>query len=180
MTYTQTIENISNSILQSFDEVYHSVEIIQNDKGERLPAYPQNDEYIDVVFSDTKETIYIRRNGDDEVQDELKISSCSKSYKMRTPLRIVYSNDYAKNHSEIIFKLMQSVLIGGTKLKGIVRDKFKLAKDESTAKLNLGATSAYFAIDVYAYWNLANDSCEQDFCVDIVNPLKRQTCPAAV
>jgi hypothetical protein len=180
VTYSETIENLSNSILQNFDEVFHSVEIIQNDKGERIPAYPLGDEYIDVVFSDTKETIYIRRNGDDDVFEELKISSCAKAYKMRTPLRIVYSKDNVKNQAEIIFKLMQSVLIGGTKLKGIVRDKFKLAKDESSGKFNLGATTAYFAIDIYAYWNLTNDTCENDFCADIVNPLKKELCPVAV
>lgn len=177
MTYSESILNLSNSLLQNFDEVFHSVEIIQNEKGERIPGYPVNDEYADVVFSDTKETVYIRRNGDDEVMEELKLSSCSKSYKMRTPLRIVYSKDYAEDHTTILFKLMQSVLIGGTKLKGIVRDKFKLAKDESTGKLRLGATSAYFAIDVYVFWNLLPDSCEHDICITLENPLK---CPAAV
>lgn len=178
MTYSETIVNIANSLLQNFDEVFHSVEIIQ--VGEKLPAYPVGDEYRDVMFSDTKETVYIRRNGDDEVQEELKLSSCSKSYKMRTPVRIVYSKDHAKDHTDIVFKLMQSVLIGGTKLKGIVKDKFKLAKDESSAQLNLGGSSAYFAIDIYVYWNLLPDKCEQDVCADLQNPLKREQCPAAV
>jgi hypothetical protein len=178
MTYSEIIQNIAVSLLLRFDEVYHSAEIILNDKGERMPAIPVQDEYIDLVFSDQKETIYIRRNGDDEVMEELKISSCAKAYKMRTPLRIVYSKDHAPNHTDIIFKLMQSVLVSGTKLKGIVRDKWKLQKDESTAKLNLGATSAFFAIDIYAIWQLIEDNCEQDGCVDIENPLKKELCPA--
>jgi hypothetical protein len=177
MTYPEIILNIATHILVNFDEVFHSVELIQNEQGERLPAYPFGDDYPDVVFSDQKETIYIRRNGDDEVVEELKISSCGKAYKMRTPLRIVYSKDHAKNHTDIIFKLMQSVLMNGTKLKGIVRDKWKLQKDESTAKLNLGATSAYFAIDIYAFWQLLPDNCEQDVCVEIDNPLKKESCP---
>jgi hypothetical protein len=172
MNYTETILNLSNSLLQSFDEVFHSVEIIQNDKGEKLPAYPLEDEYIDVVFSDTKETVYVRRNGDDEAE-ELKIGSCVKSYKMRTPVRIVYSQDQAKDHNTILFKLMQSVLIGGTKLKGIVRDKFKLQKEESTARLRLGATSAYFAVDVYVFWQLLPDNCEQEICLTLENPLRK-------
>lgn len=176
MIYSEIILNLSNSLLQNFDEVFHSVEIIQNEKGERIPAYPFADEYKDVVFSDTKETVYIRRNGDDEVQSEENISSCRKSYKMRTPVRIVYSKDFAADHPNIVFKLMQSVLISGIKLKGIVRDKFKLQKDESTGKLNLGATSAYFAIDVYVLWQLLPDSCEQDICVDTPNPLKKELC----
>lgn len=173
MTYSETILNLSNSLLSQFDEVFHSVEIIQS-KSDRKPAYPLGEEYQDVVFSDTKETVYIRRNGDDEVFEDLRIGSCVKSYKMRTPLRIVYSKDYAEDHTTILFKLMQSVLIGGTKLKGIVRDKFKLAKDESTGKLRLGATSAYFAIDVYVFWNLLPDSCENDICITLENPLKCQ------
>lgn len=178
MTYSETILNLANSLLSQFDEVFHSVEILQNEKGEKLPTFPVNDEYIDVVFSDTKETVYIRRNGDDEVFEDLRIGSCVKSYKMRTPLRIVYSKDYAEDHTTILFKLMQSVLTGGTKLKGIVRDKFKLAKDESTGKLRLGASSAYFAIDVYVFWNLLPDSCEQDICIELQNPLKKEICPA--
>jgi hypothetical protein len=177
MTYGESILNLSNSLLQSFDEVFHSVEIIQNDKGEKLPAYPLEDEFIDVVFSDTKETVYIRRNGDDEAE-ELKIGSCVKSYKMRTPVRIVYSQDQAKDHNTILFKLMQSVLIGGTKLKGIVRDKFKLQKEESTARLRLGATSAYFAVDVYVFWQLLPDNCEQEICLTLENPLRK--CPVVV
>jgi hypothetical protein len=178
MTYSEIIQNIAVSLLLRFDEVYHSAEIILNEKGEKMPAIPVQDEYIDLVFSDQKETIYIRRNGDDEVMEEMKISSCAKAYKMRTPLRIVYSKDHANNHADIIFKLMQSVLVTGTKLKGIVRDKWKLQKDESTAKLNLGATSAFFAIDIYAIWQLMEDNCEQDICVDIENPLKKELCPA--
>jgi hypothetical protein len=175
MTYSESILNLSNSLLQNFDEVHHSVEIIQNDKGEKLPAYPLDDEFIDVVFSDQKETVYIRRNGDDEVMEELKISSCSKSYRMRTPIRIVYSKDFAGDHNTILFKLMQSALIGGTKLKGIVRDKWKLQKEESSARLRLGATSAYFAVDLYVFWQLLPDTCEQEICLTLENPLKK--CP---
>jgi hypothetical protein len=179
MNYSESILNLANNLLQNFSEVFHSVEIIQNDKGEKLPAYPVGDEFIDVVFSDTKETVYIRRNGDDDVQEELRIGSCMKSYKMRTPVRIVYSKDFAQDHTNILFKLMQSALTNG-KLRGIVRDKFKLQKDESTGKLRLGATSAYFAIDLYIFWQLMPDSCEQDLCVDIQNPLKRESCRVAV
>lgn len=178
MNYSDSILNLANSLLNHFDEVFHSVEIIQNEKGEKLPAYPFGDEFIDVVFSDTKETVYIRRNGDDEAVEDLKIGSCVKSYKMRTPVRIVYSKDYAKDHTNIIFKLMQSVLIGGTKLKGIVRDKFKLQKDESSGKLNLGGSSAYFAVDVFVFWQLLPDNCEQDICLTLENPFKK--CQPAV
>lgn len=178
MTYSETIQSLSQNLLIKFDEVYFNAEIITNDKAIKLPAISLNDEWINLSPSDQRETLYIRRNGDDEVMEELKISSCSKSYKMRSSLRVVYFKDHAKNHEQILFNLMQSVLMGGTKLKSIIRDKFKLLKDESSGTYNFGPKTAYFAIDIYAIWELKNDFCEEDFCIDIVNPLKKEPCPA--
>lgn len=173
MTYSEIILFLSNNILNHFDEVYHDAEIIVNDKGVKQPAIALNDEWISLVPSDQRETIYIRRNGDDEVQEDLKLGGCVKSYRMRSSLRIVYFKDHAKAHNKILTDLMQSVLIGGTRLKSIIRDKWKLQKEESSGDYNFGATTAYFAIDIYAIWNLIPDICEEDFCVDIDNPLKK-------
>lgn len=178
MNYSEVISNISNSILLNFDEVFHSAEIVTNDKGEKFPAIVQADEWINLSPTDQKETIYIRRNGDDEVLEDMKLGSCIKSYRMRSNLRIVFFRDHAKNHNEILSNLMQSVLIGGTKLKSIIRDKWKLKKEESSGDYNFGATTAYFAIDIYALWNLQPNTCVQDFCIDITNPLKKEQCPA--
>ena len=97
---------------------------------------------------------------------------------MRSTLRIVYFEDHVEKHNEILSKLMQSVLIGGTKLKSIIRDKFKLLKDESSGEYNFGPTTAYFAIDIYALWELKPDTCLEDFCVTLENPLKK--CVAVV
>lgn len=180
MNYAETISTIANSIASTFDEVYFDAEIIVNDKGIKKPAIALNDEWISLAPTDQRETIYIRRNGDDEVLEELKLGSCIKSYKMRSSLRIVFFKHVANNHSEIIFRMMQSVLITGTRLKAILRDKWKLKKDESSGDYNFKASTAYFAIDIYALWNLIPDSCEQAFCVDIINPLKRESCPAVV
>lgn len=172
MKYAEIIENLSNSILVNFDQVYHSAEIITADDT-KFPAISLKDEWIPLAPSDTKEIIYIRRKGDDEVLSDAKISSCSKSYNMRSQLRIVYFKDHAEKHNEILHKLMQSVLIGGTKLNKVIRDKYKLLKDESTGDYNFGPTAAYFAIDIYALWTLTPDNCEEDFCLTIENPLKR-------
>ena len=171
MTYSEVILNIANSLLVNFDEVYHSAEIIQTD-NERKPTVVLNDEWIDLSPTDQKETIYIRRNGDDEVMDELKLGSCIKSYKMRSQLRIVFFKDNAVNHSEILAHLLQSVLVGGTKLSKVVRDKWKLRKDESTGEYDFGPQTAYFAIDIYAFWELKPDVCDQDFCTTLDNPIK--------
>lgn len=171
MTYQENIELLANNLLIDFDEIYHSAEIIVNDTGVRQPAVSLNDEWISLAPTDQRETIYIRRNGDDDVIGDLGIGSCVKAYKMRTPLRIVYFKDYSKNHNEIISKLMQSVLVGHTKLNRIIRDKWKLLKDESSGDYNFGPTTAYFALDIYTTWVLKPDTCVEDFCLEIENPL---------
>lgn len=172
MTYSEVILNLANSILLRFDEVHHSVEIFTNDEGKKLPVLSSDYDTV-LAPTDQREIIYIRRNGDDEVLEDAKLSSCSKGYKMRSSLRIVFFKDHAKQHGKILSELMQSVLIGGTKLKAIVQDKFKLLKDESSGEYTFGASTAYFAIDIYALWLLVPDTCENDFCTELENPLKR-------
>lgn len=173
MKYSEIIENLSNSILINFDEVWHSAEIVKAD--DTFPGAPLDDEnWENLAPADNKgETIYIRRNGDDEVVEELKIASCGKSYKMRSQLRIVFFKDHVEKHNEILHKLMQSVLISGTKLNKVIRDKYKLLKDESSGEYSFGPNTAYFAIDIYALWHLVPDTCENDFCLTIENPLKK-------
>lgn len=173
MNYSEIIQFIANSILIRFDTIYHSAEIITI-KDDKFPAVTVGDEWINLSPSDQQETIYIRRNGDDEALEELKIGSCVKSYKMRSSLRIVFFKDHAKNHNEILSKLMQSVLIGRTKLNKIIKDKWKLQKDESSGNYNFGPSTAYFAIDIYALWNLTPNTCDEDYCLEIQNPLR---CP---
>jgi len=173
MSYKEIIQSLVESLLINFNEVYYNAETIVNDDGQRLPAIPKLDEYISLAPTDQKETIYIRRNGDDEVMEENRIGSCVKSYKMRTPIRIVYFQDHAKQHNKIINDLMQAVLIGGTKLGKIKLDKWKLHKEESSGDYHFGAQTAYFAIDIYAIWILDPSTCEEDFCFEEENPLKK-------
>jgi hypothetical protein len=169
MNYHEVIESISNGLLSNFDEVYHSAEIITVD-DKKFPGIVKGDEWIDLSPSDTKETIYIRRNGDDEVVEELKIGSCVKSYKIKSQLRIVYFKDHFNSD---LSKLMQPVLINGVKLIRIIQDKWKLQKDESNGEYNFGPDTSYFAVDVFALWTLVPESCE-DVCVRLDNPLRKQ------
>lgn len=177
MTYSEVIVSIANSIILRFDEVFHSVELFTNDAGEKLPVLSSNYD-TDLAPTDQREIIYIRRNGEDEVIDELKLSGCGKSYRMRSSIRIVFFKDHADQHGKILTQLMQSVLITGTKLQKVIQDKFKLLKDESSGEYKFDATTAYFAIDIYALWLLIPDTCEQDFCIELENPLKK--CPVVV
>lgn len=152
--------------------MYHSAELITIDDIKK-PKVSINNDWVDLSPTDTKETIYIRRNGDDEVIEDMKLGGCIKSYKMRSQLRVVFFKNNAENHNEILLKLMQTVLIGGTKLNKIIRDKYKLLKDESSGGYSFGPKAAYFAIDVYALWELMPDTCD-DFCIEIENPLIKQ------
>lgn len=180
MIYSELILALSESLLRNFDTVYHSAEIVTNDAGEKMPVIVHGDEWISLAPTDQKETLYIRRNSDDEVQEEVSIGSCRKSYKMRTALKIVFFKDHVTNHGEILFKLMQSVLISGVKLRSIIQDKFALQKEESTGDYTFGPDTAYFAIIVNATWYLYPDICDTEFCADIENPLKKELCQDVV
>lgn len=171
MKYAEVILLLANNLVSYFDEVYHSAEIVAADDI-KFPAAAKENEWISLSPSDTKETIYIRRNGDDEAVEDLKLGGCIKSYKMRSQLRVVYFKDNADCHSDILRNLMQSVLVTKTKLNRIIRDKYKLLKDESSGEYKLGPKAAYFAIDIYILWELMVDECEQD-CIELENPLKK-------
>jgi hypothetical protein len=176
MTYQEIILSLSNSLLNKFDEVYHSAELItiqEDGKTYKFPAITLKDEWVILAPTDQQQILYIRRNGEDEVQSDLRLASCGKAYNMRSILRVVYFDDNAEKHNEILQHLMQSVLVSGIKLKSIIRDKVKLFKDESSGEYSFRPTTAYFALDVYALWNLKPDSCEEDFCIELDNPIKK-------
>ena len=173
LSYSEIIQLLANNLLVYFDEVFHSADTIVNDAGEKMPAIGNDDEYISLAPTDQKETIYIRDNGDSQVIDELKIGSCVKSYRMTSPVRIVYFKDHATNQNEIIAHLMQSVLTAHTKLKSVIQNKWKLLKEESSGDYQFGPTSAYFAIDINILWTLVPDDCANDFCVEADNPMTR-------
>lgn len=173
MNYSESIGALVLSLVNSFDMVYFNAEIVTNDKQERFPAIAKGDEWISLVPTDEKEILYVRRNGDDEAVSEFKIGACAKSYRMRTPLRVVFFKDNTSDHDRVLGSLMQSVLITGSQLKSVKQDKWRLMKEESSGDYNFGATTAYFAVELYLVWDLLPSSCAQDFCVDIVNPLNR-------
>lgn len=171
MKYSEVIENLANKLAEVFGEVYHSVEIIETD-GAKLPSIVNGNDWITLEPSDQKETVYMRRNGDDSVLEELKIGSCVKAYRMSTGLRIVYFNDSVFEHNKIISDVLRSVLVQGIKLNRVVMDKARLYKDESSGAYVFGPATLYFAVDVNVYWELKPDNCDQDFCVVLDNPIK--------
>lgn len=170
MKYNEVISILANNVAKYFDNVYHSAEIIYT--GDlKQPAVVNGDEWTSLVPTDQREVVYIRRNGNDEMMEVTKPGSCSIGYKMRSPLRIVYCNDFEKNPDKIISLLMKSAMVANSRLSSIIRDKWKLLKEESSGDYHLGATTAYFAIDIYVMWDLLPDTCEEDFCISLENPL---------
>jgi hypothetical protein len=176
MKYSEIILSLTENLSTSFCEVYHSAELVyifeDGQVVEKFPAIPKMKEWIKLAPTDVKDTIYIRRNGDDFMNEELRLSSCGKAYKMRTPLRIVYFNQNG-DAAQALFKMMQSILLQGIKITGVVRDKFKLLRDESSGAYNFNSKTVYVAVDVHAFWELLPDTCDQDFCLEINNPIKK-------
>lgn len=169
MTYSENIKNLISNILATFNQVYHSVEIVTIDAMKK-PMAPFMDEYIDLSPTDEKEIIYIRKAGDDVAGESLKIGSCSKAYKMSTPVRIVFFRDHVQNRGQELAELLQAVLSQGVKLTRVVTDKWKLQKDESSGSYRFGPKTLYFAIDVNIFWDLIPDVCEKDYCIEVENP----------
>jgi hypothetical protein len=178
MNYPDIILTLGNSLLNHFDEVYHSAELIVNDKKVMMAAVPNGEEWTSLMPSDQKETVYIRRNGNDEVMQDLRTGGCSKFYLMQTPLRIVLFKDFEKDPGRIIARLMQSILITNVKLIRIIRDKWKLLKEESSGIYDFGPSTLYFAIEVFVLWELSPNRCAEDLCLEYPNPLKKGSWPA--
>lgn len=176
MTYTDIIGSLVNRLAENFAEVYHSAEqvrIFDNGKlSEFFPAINHGKEWVKLAPEDIHDTIYIRRAGEDSVADQMRIGSCVKAYKMRTPLRIVYFKDNG-NSQQALFYLMQAVLSQSVALTTIIRDKFKLMREESNGAYNFSPATVYLAIDVSIIWDLLSDKCDQDFCVKLDNPVKK-------
>ncbi len=176
MIYKDIIEALVLRLAEKFGEVYHSAEIVtifdQGKITEKFPAINLGKEWLSLAPTDVTDTIYIRRNGDDSMSQEIAIGSCAKAYKMRTPLRIVYFNDNG-NSEQALFNLMQATLSQSIKPVTIIRDKFKLLRDESMGEYNFSPTTVYLAIDVNIFWDLMADRCDQDFCITVDNPVKK-------
>lgn len=176
MTYTDIIQNLVNNLAEKFSEVYHSAELVRIfDEGklkEKFPGINRGREWIELAPTDVTDTIYIRRNGDDNLSEEIRLGSCTKAFKMRTPLRIVYFNDHG-NSEKALFDLMQAVLSQSVKPVTIIRDKFKLLSEESTGDYDFSPMTVYLAIDVNIFWDLLSDKCDQDFCITMDNPIRK-------
>jgi hypothetical protein len=179
MKYNAIITALAEGLSAYFDEVYFDAELITNGNGLKLPAIPKGADWLTLEPTDQQERIYIRRKGDDDIQERYNLGSETFAYNMKSTLRIVYFRDRvpANEAGRALHNMMRGALAKHTKLLKIIRDKWKLLKEESSGDYTFGPDTLYFAIDVTVMWDLIPETCEQDFCVALNNPLKKVSCP---
>lgn len=182
MTTKQQI-GIAEAIIKTglVSKVFHSCEQLKTPDSQLLyPAYKRGGEYVYTGIDDTKGLFaYIRNNGD-AVGVPLKIDSCSKSYTMTAPLRVVFFNDYEKrDFNELTTWLSSFTFLTNVNLVRVITDKFRLTREESPLfRESFDGQTFYIAFDVTVSFVLLASECDPNYCQTYLNPVT--TCPAAV
>ncbi len=181
MTTEKQIE-IANAILASgiVTQVFHSCKMLRDDSIGLYPAYQKGEEFVYTGIDDAKGLFgYIRENGDMS-GEEFKVASCSRSYEMTAPLRVVFFSDNEKrNHEELLAQLTKFTFMSKVTLVRIITDKFRLKQEESPLfRESFGGNTFYVAFDVSVSFVLLPNTCEPaSACITHPNPIK--PCPAA-
>ncbi len=156
------------------DCVYHSVELVQDDKGVKFPAYNKGAEQIYIGPDDAKKMFaYIRQNGATTKLEEKLIGSCSKMYKMAVPTRVVIFQDHcAEDFDKLTNKLLAIIFLKEVSFTAYNNNAFQLAKQESPAgDFAFDATTFYLAIDVVMKFWITTDNCPEENCIAYPNPI---------
>lgn len=156
------------------DKVYHSCELVEDEKGVKFPAYKVGDEQFYVGPDDGKKMFaYIRSNGAASTSRNLLEGSCAKMYTVNVPHRVVIFQDHVKdNFDAIIQKLLRVSFVKDVSLISFNNNAFQLAKQESPiANFAFDATTFYLAIDVQIKITLRGSQCDEDACIVHPNPI---------
>jgi hypothetical protein len=154
--------------------VYHSAELIEDDKGVKFPAYKVGDEQYYVGPDDTKKMFgYIRQSGPATRVRETLEGSCAKMYLMQAPCRVVIFQDHtSENHDALARKFLRVAFIQGVSLISFSTNAFQLGKQESPiGKFAFDATTFYLAIDLQVKFWIFTNQCEDDECEVFPNPI---------
>lgn len=154
--------------------VYHSVELIADEKGVKFPAYKIGNEQYFVGPDDTKPLFaYIRQTSATVRIDEKLLGGCSKMYRISTPTRIVIFQDHVKEDFDLLTRKMLAVaFLKDVSLVSFNNNAFELAKQESPiGKFAFDATTFYLAIDVQIKLWLTVDNCNSNDCIVYPNPI---------
>lgn len=163
---------IATGIVQS---VYHSVELVPDDKkGAAFPVYKIGTEERYCGPDDSKKMFaYIRKLSSVTRLREDLMGSCSKSYKLSCPHRIVIFQDHTEeDFDSLIKKLLKVAFIKNVSLVSFNNNAFDLAKQESPlGDFSFDATTFYLAIDVQIKIELLIDNCQSNDCITYPNPI---------
>jgi hypothetical protein len=167
---------IANTLIQSdlIDRVFHSVELVEDDKGAKFPAYKTGDEQYYVGPDDSKKMFaYIRTLGAAAKIGEGLEGSCSKMYRMGVPVRVVVFQDGTKDDFDsLIQRLLKVSFIKDVSLIGWNNNSFLLGKQESPiGNFAFDATTFYLAIDLQIKVWLYGNQCDEDVCKVFPNPI---------
>lgn len=168
-------KDIADALIKTglIKKVYHSVQLIEDKKGVKFPAYKVGDEQFDLVPDDSKDRLcYIRQTGK-LVTDQVSLEgSCSSLYKMKVPLRIVVFKDHEKDDFEsITLKLLTATFLKNINLASVSNNAYELGRQECpVSDFNFDATTFYIAIDVIAKFSINSNMCEIPACIVHPNP----------
>jgi hypothetical protein len=156
------------------DSVFHSCELVEDEKGTKFPAYKVGNEQFYCGPDDRKKMFaYIRNSGPAFRIIEGKESSEDKLYRMSAPHRIAVFQDHVKDDFDALTKrLLKVAFIKDVSLVSFNSNAFQLSKQESPiGNFSFDATTFYLAIDVQIkFWFYANQ-CDSDSCVVFPNPI---------
>ena len=156
------------------NEVFHSVELVEDKTGVKFPAYQKGNEQYYVGPDDSKSRFaYIRQTGPVKPVDLTMEGSCSDLTKLSVPLRIVVFKDHEyENHDALIQRLLSFTFLKDVKLVSFNNNAFQLGKQESpVGDFAFDATTFYLAIDISARIWISAKMCAEDPCALHPNPI---------
>lgn len=156
------------------DEVYHSVTLHADDKGDKYPVYAKGGEEYYIGPTDKKKRFaYIRQTGPVMKGQEQKEGSEKKMYRLSSANRIVVFNRSEKeDFDSLIKKLLRPCFNEDVSLISYQHNPFQLAKQESpVGEFVFDATTFYLAIDVTLSWWVDEKDCDDSACIVNPNPI---------
>lgn len=167
---------IANALIATglVNSVYHSAELVEDEKGIRFPAYKIGAEQIYIGPDDTKKMFaYIRSAGPATRAEEGREGSCSKMYRIQAPHRVVIFQDRVKeNFDALISNLLSLTFLKDVTLVSYNNNSFQLGKQESPiGSFAFDATTFYLAIDILIKVWIFPNLCKDDSCIVHPNPI---------
>lgn len=168
---------IANKIIDTglVDEVYNSVELIADKKGELYPAYTKGKEQNYIGPDDSfKLYAYTRVNGVVTRVDQRLEGSCTKNYRISVPLRVVFFQDNREdNFDALAQRLMNSfIFLPDVTLTSFDSNPFRLAKQESPmGTFTFDETTFYLAVDIQLKIWISPNDCPENTCIVHPNPI---------